>query len=292
MKNDKHGQIAVTFNWVYILIAGAVILLFFFGIVMKQKVSSEKTLTREVVDIMESIFTAAGVSEKTRNYIDMGGLRDEIFSFSCENAVSNFGMGEYNKENGIEPIFSPSEIRSRRFILWSLPYKLPFKVTDLLLQVPEPETIGVDRLCNIFAVKKDYNIPSIIVDFGTATTFDVINSEGIFIGGAIAAGIEISSEYLINKAALLSETNLVFPNNVIGIDTATNIQSGIMFGSVGQVEGMIHRIQEETEINYSIFLTGGFSKLISPKLKFNHVVDIDLTLKGIIYIYEHNNYKK
>ena len=132
MKNDKHGQIAVTFNWVYILIAGAVILLFFFGIVMKQKVSSEKTLTREVVDIMESIFTAAGVSEKTRNYIDMGGLRDEIFSFSCENAVSNFGMGEYNKENGIEPIFSPSEIRSRRLILWSLPYKLPFKVTDLL----------------------------------------------------------------------------------------------------------------------------------------------------------------
>ena len=65
-----------------------------------------------------------------------------------------------------------------------------------------------------------------------------------------------------------------------------------MFGSVGQVEGMIHRIQEETEINYSIFLTGGFSKLISPELKFDHTVDIDLTLKGIIYIYEHNNYKK
>ena len=167
-----------------------------------------------------------------------------------------------------------------------------YKVTDLLLEVPEPETIGVDRLCNIFALKKDYNTPSIIVDFGTATTFDVINSEGIFIGGAIATGIETSAEYLINKAALLSETNLVFPNNVIGIDTATNIQSGIMFGSVGQVEGMIHRIQEETERNYSIFLTGGFSKLISPELKLDHTVDIDLTLKGIIYIYEHNNYKK
>jgi len=167
-----------------------------------------------------------------------------------------------------------------------------YKVTDLLLQVSKPETVGVDRLCNIFAVKKDYDIPAIIIDFGTATTFDVINSEGIFIGGAIATGIEISAEYLINKAALLSETNLVFPNNVIGIDTTTNIQSGIMFGAVGQVEGMIYRIQEETETNYSIFLTGGFSKLISPKLKLNHTVDIDLTLKGIIYIYEHNNYKK
>ena len=161
-----------------------------------------------------------------------------------------------------------------------------YKATDLLLHVSKPETVGVDRLCNIFAVKKDYNVPAIIVDFGTATTFDVINSKGIFIGGAIATGIEISAEYLINKAALLSETNLVFPNNVIGIDTATNIQSGVMFGAVGQVEGMIHRIQEETGESYSIFLTGGFSKLISPKIKLDHTIDIDLTLKGIIYIYE------
>jgi len=171
-------------------------------------------------------------------------------------------------------------------------FVINYKTTDLLLHVSKPETVGVDRLCNIFAVKKDYSVPSIIVDFGTATTFDVINSEGIFIGGAIATGIETSAKYLINKAALLSETNLVFPDNVIGIDTTTNIQSGVMFGAVGQVEGMIQRIQEETEINYSIFLTGGFSKLISPKLKLHHTVDIDLTLKGIIYIYEHNNYKK
>ena len=65
-----------------------------------------------------------------------------------------------------------------------------------------------------------------------------------------------------------------------------------MFGAVGQVEGMIYRIQEETKTNYSIFLTGGFSKLISPQLRFDHIVDIDLTLKGIVYIYEHNNCKK
>ena len=169
---------------------------------------------------------------------------------------------------------------------------ITYETTDLLLHVSKPETVGADRLCNIFAVKKDYSIPSIIIDFGTATTFDVINSKGAFIGGAIATGIETSAKYLINKAALLPETNLVFPDNVIGIDTATNIQSGVMFGAVGQVEGMIHRIQEETKINYSIILTGGFSKLISPQLRFDHIVDIDLTLKGIIYIYEHNNCKK
>ena len=166
------------------------------------------------------------------------------------------------------------------------------KLSNLSLQVAQPETVGADRLCNIFAVKKDYTLPAIIVDFGTATTYDVINHEGVFIGGAIATGIETSAKYLIDKAALLPKTNLIFPDSVIGVDTITNIQSGVMFGSVSQVEGMIHRIQEETGTNYSIFLTGGFSKLIGPKLNFSHTIDIDLTLKGIIYIYEYNNYKK
>ena len=165
-------------------------------------------------------------------------------------------------------------------------------LTNLSLQVAQPETVGADRLCNIFAIKRDYNVPAIIVDFGTATTYDVINSSGEFIGGAIATGVETSAEYLIDKATLLSKTNLIFPDTVIGIDTTTNIQSGVMFGAVDQVEGMIHRIQEETGVNYSIFLTGGFSKLIGQQLKIPHIIDIDLTLKGMIYIDEHNNYKK
>ena len=165
-------------------------------------------------------------------------------------------------------------------------------LTNLSLHVAQPEMVGADRLCNIFAINKDYNVPAIIVDFGTATTYDVINSTGEFIGGAIATGVETSAEYLMKKAALLFRTNLIFPDTVIGIDTTTNIQSGVMFGAVDQVEGMIHRIKEETGVNYSIFLTGGFSKLIAPQLKIPHIIDIDLTLKGIIYIEEHNNYKK
>ena len=163
------------------------------------------------------------------------------------------------------------------------------KLTSLSLQVDQPETIGTDRLCNIFATKQDYSIPAIIVDFGTATTYDVINANGDFIGGAIATGVETSAQYLIDKAALLSKTDLIFPDNVIGIDTTTNIQSGVMFGAVDQVQGMINRIKEETNTDYSIFLTGGFSKLIAPQLKISHIIDIDLTLKGMIYIYESNH---
>ena len=164
-----------------------------------------------------------------------------------------------------------------------------YKHTKLSLKVREPKTIGVDRLCNIMAANKDYSVPAIIIDFGTATTYDVINNKGEFLGGAIAAGAEVSAQYLIANAALLVETNLVFPDKAVGIDTATKIQSGIMFGAIDQVDGMISRIQQETNSHYNIILTGGFSQLISPKLQTSHIIDIDLTLKGILYIYEINN---
>ena len=132
-------------------------------------------------------------------------------------------------------------------------------------------------------------VPSpIIVDFGTATTYDVINNNE-FLGGAIGAGIETSADYLINNAALLSKTDLKFPDNVIGTDTKENIQSGIMFGAIDQVEGMIKRIIKEQNDNYTIILTGGFSKLLSPYLSIKHILDMDLTLKGIYYIDDANS---
>ena len=166
---------------------------------------------------------------------------------------------------------------------------LDYKMSGLDLCIPHPEEIGVDRLCNMHAVEKNYTTPSIIIDFGTATTYDVINKKQQFIGGAIASGIETSANYLIEKAALLSDTDLLFPDSVIAKNTKTNIQSGIMFGAVDQVEGMIKRIYDESPEDYEIILTGGFANLISPKLNFNHIVDQDLTLKGIIYIHEFNS---
>ena len=163
------------------------------------------------------------------------------------------------------------------------------KMIELDLDVSNPETIGADRLCNMYAVKKDYTTPAIIIDFGTATTYDIINKQQQFIGGAIATGIETSAKYLIKKAALLFDTDLSFPDSAIAKDTKTNIQSGIMFGAVDQVEGMVKRIYNESPANYSIILTGGFANLISQQLSFNHIVDQDLTLKGMIYIHGSNS---
>ena len=157
------------------------------------------------------------------------------------------------------------------------------------LKVHEPNSVGADRICNVIATIKIYNKPAIVIDFGTATTYDVINKNGQFIGGIIAPGIKTSSQYLIEKAALLDYVDFEFPEKVIGKNTEDNIKSGIMFGAIDQIEGMIKRINNETRQNNNIILTGGFSKLISPKISLEHTCDIDLTLKGMILIHESNN---
>jgi hypothetical protein len=128
----KKAQIQVTFSWVYILIAGAVILLFFIGIVVKQKSISEENLATDVVRVMESIFTGAGVSEKTKNFVDISGLADYTLYFNCEEGTTDFGIKDRGKpsQNSIDPIFAPLEIKDTQLVLWSLPYKLPFKVID------------------------------------------------------------------------------------------------------------------------------------------------------------------
>jgi hypothetical protein len=131
---NSRGQIQVTFNWVFILIAGAVILLFFIGIVVKQKDVSEQRLNEDVVSVMESIFTGAGVSEKTKNSISTSGLADYTFYFSCEEGVSEYGIKDRpaRTQDNIMPLFSPKELKTTNMLTLSLPYKMPYKSADLL----------------------------------------------------------------------------------------------------------------------------------------------------------------
>lgn len=134
----KRGQIELTFNWVYILIAGAVILLFFVGLVARQKQVSEERLSGDVVEVMTSILAGAGVSEKTKNFIDASGLADYTLYFSCLNEVGEFGIKDKpaRTQNSIDPIFAPREVHSSRIVTWSLPYAMPFKVMDFLFVIP------------------------------------------------------------------------------------------------------------------------------------------------------------
>jgi hypothetical protein len=149
MKHEKRGQIQVTFSWVYILIAGAVILLFFIGIVVKQKAVSEENLATDVVRVMESIFTGAGVSEKTKNFVDISGLADYTLFFDCSEGVTEFGIKDRGKaiQNEMDPIFAPLELQDTVMNLWSLPYNMPFKTIDF--------TFVSSRKSKIFFVGND-----------------------------------------------------------------------------------------------------------------------------------------
>ncbi len=131
----KKAQMQIGFNWIFVLIAGAVILLFFVGIVVKQQQVSEENLARDIVGTMDSIFTAARVSDKTKNVIPLRGLEKEILLFSCEDSVTEFSLKDqpFREQNNIDPLFSPNEIKSSELFLISLPYNLPYKTLDFLM---------------------------------------------------------------------------------------------------------------------------------------------------------------
>jgi hypothetical protein len=142
LRTSRKGQLTLTFNWIYVLIAGGVILLFFVGIVVKQKSVSEQQLQGDVVRILESILTGATVSEQTKNFIDVSGLRDFTIEFVCEldsgggfrDVFSHYGIQGTSAtiETPIEIIFAPNEIKTTELIVWSMPYDLPFKIMDFL----------------------------------------------------------------------------------------------------------------------------------------------------------------
>ena len=161
--------------------------------------------------------------------------------------------------------------------------------SNIKLDVTKPEDVGNDRLCNMKNIITLKLYPAIIIDFGSATTYDVIDNNGNFIGGAIAPGVDVSAKYLFEKAAQLNDVKFKFPETVIGKTTATNLQSGIMYGGIDAINGMLDRIKKEVSYDIkNIILTGGFSSLLSEKINLPHTVQPNLTLQGIKKIWEEN----
>ncbi len=143
-----------------------------------------------------------------------------------------------------------------------------------------PEKIGADRIANVLGALSQYSPPIIIVDLGTATVFDIIDKNGVYIGGSILPGIEISISSLFEKCALLSPVEIKKPKSCIGDSTESALQSGIFYGFIEQIEGMIKRIKMEMKEKLLVIGTGGLN-LFFPYLKEIDIIDPDLTLKGI-----------
>ncbi|WP_421382577.1 type III pantothenate kinase [Bacillus salacetis] len=161
--------------------------------------------------------------------------------------------------------------------------------TGLNIKYENPREVGADRIVNAVAGIKEYGGPLIIVDFGTATTYCYINEEKQYMGGAIAPGIGISTEALYSKAAKLPRIEIGRPDHIIGKNTVSAMQSGILYGYVGQVEGIVKRMKATGDSDPLVIATGGLAQLISKESDIIDVVDPFLTLKGLKLIYERNS---
>lgn len=160
--------------------------------------------------------------------------------------------------------------------------------TGMPLLIDNPAELGADRAANGVAAFARYGGPCVVVDFGTATSFDVVSSKGEFLGGVIAPGLGISADALFSRAARLARVNIKKPAKAIGTNTVTNLQSGIFYGYIGLVDGILARIIEELDAPPKVIATGGLANLIADDSKYITKVDHLLTLDGLRLIYLRN----
>jgi type III pantothenate kinase len=150
----------------------------------------------------------------------------------------------------------------------------------------DPSAVGADRICNAIAGFRKYGGPLIIIDFGTATTYDVIAANGDYLGGVIALGLESQAAELHRRAAKLPRIELRYPDRIIGRETIGSMQAGVMFGAVDAVEGMVRRIREELRAPARVIATGGLSSVIAQQSTVIEAVEPALVLEGIRLIWE------
>ena len=160
--------------------------------------------------------------------------------------------------------------------------------TGMRIRLDNPREVGSDRVVDAVAAQHLYGKPLIIVDLGTATTFSVVSQEGDYLGGAIAPGIVIATEALYTRTAALPRIRLNRPEQAIGRNTIAAMQSGVIFGHVGLIEGMIQRIEQELGSKAKVIATGGQAYFLAQEIPAIEIVDPDLTLIGLRLIYEMN----
>ncbi len=160
---------------------------------------------------------------------------------------------------------------------------------SLKIHYRDPGAVGADRICNAVAGYAKYGGPLIVVDFGTANTYDVINEAGEYLGGIITPGIELSQKILHQRAARLPKVPLVFPDRIIAQTTETSIQAGLLYGAVVKMEGLCKRIWEEMGTKGKIILTGGLAPVIARRSKMVAGVEPFLVLRGLRLLYQRHH---
>jgi type III pantothenate kinase len=219
-------------------------------------------------------------TERTRSGDELGALYGSFIDFSVVQGVA--------LASTVPQLNRSYEEFAREYVKAELLELGPGVKTGVPVRYDDPREVGPDRIANAVAAVDRYGSPCIVVDFGTSTNFDVVSPEGEYMGGVLAPGIEVSMDALFARAARLFKVDFAEPETVIGKNTASSLQSGLVYGFAGQVDGIVERIRGELGVEAQTVATGGLADLIVPHARTLKTIDPFLTLEGVRLVWERN----
>ena len=229
-------------------------------------------------------FVGAELEESWR--VTSGRRTTDELRLALESMLRTGAAGSPGVLCSVVPALTKPWIEALRAVTGRDPLEVTAASSPIPLQVTEPDAVGPDRIANALAGRALHGAPCIVVDLGTATTFDCVSRTGAFVGGAIAPGMSTSSDELVRRAARLSKIELRRPERAVARTTAENLRVGVLWGYAGLVDALVRRMRGELGGRPKVIATGGLADLVAPECETVDLVDQGLTLKGLHLVWE------